>query len=100
MPNPSLSPDETLEVLCALCAVVMSNAPLGEQSDSQTHGLPPPETNSPRGGMSLQQYLDEVERREILSELKEVRFNRTQAARRLGISFRSMRYRMERLGIG
>ncbi len=47
----------------------------------------------------LQDYLDRVEKAVILEALEKTRFNRTQAARILGVTFRSMRYRMERLGI-
>ena len=35
----------------------------------------------------------------ILDALAKTGFNRTAAARLLGVSFRSLRYRMERLGI-
>lgn len=47
----------------------------------------------------LQDYLDRLERTAILEALEKTRYNRTQAARILGVTFRSMRYRMERLGI-
>ncbi len=47
----------------------------------------------------LQDYLDRVEKEAILEALQKTRFNRTQAAKLLGITFRSMRYRMERLGL-
>jgi len=47
----------------------------------------------------LQDYLDRVEKAVILEALEKTRFNRTQAARILGVTFRSMRYRLERLGI-
>ncbi len=47
----------------------------------------------------LQGYLDQVEKEAILSALDKTRFNRTQAAKLLGVTFRSLRYRMERLGI-
>jgi len=47
----------------------------------------------------LQDYLDRVEKAVIQEALEKTRFNRTQAARLLGVTFRSMRYRMERLGI-
>lgn len=47
----------------------------------------------------LQDYLDQMEKAAILEALEKTRFNRTQAARVLGVTFRSMRYRMERLGI-
>ncbi len=51
------------------------------------------------GQMQIQDYLDQVEREIIEMALQQTRFNRTQAAKLLGISFRSMRYRMERLDI-
>jgi two-component system response regulator PilR (NtrC family) len=48
---------------------------------------------------SLPQYLDEVERKTILEALGKTGFNRTAAAKLLGISFRQLRYRMQRLAI-
>jgi two-component system, NtrC family, response regulator PilR len=48
---------------------------------------------------SLQDHLDAVERKAIAEALSQSNGNRTAAARLLGISFRSMRYRMERLGM-
>jgi two-component system response regulator PilR (NtrC family) len=47
----------------------------------------------------LQDYLDRVERQAINEALEKTRYNRTAAAKLLGITFRAMRYRMERLGI-
>jgi two-component system response regulator PilR (NtrC family) len=47
----------------------------------------------------LQEFLDDQERQVILDALQKTRFNRTAAARILGITFRSLRYRMERLGL-
>src|SRR5512141_2882850 len=55
---------------------------------------------APAGGKwPLQDYLDRVEREAILEALNLTRFNRTAAAKLLGITFRALRYRMERLGI-
>jgi two-component system response regulator PilR (NtrC family) len=51
------------------------------------------------GAVPLPDYLDQVERNEILKALGRTRFNRTAAARLLGVTFRTLRYRMERLGI-
>jgi two-component system, NtrC family, response regulator PilR len=48
---------------------------------------------------SLPDYLDDVEREIIRRALGKTRFNRTQAAELLGISFRQLRYRMQRLSI-
>ena len=55
---------------------------------------------APTGGKwPLQDYLDRLEREAILEALGMTRFNRTAAAKLLGITFRALRYRMERLGI-
>ncbi len=51
------------------------------------------------GGTPLQEYLDRVEKHAILEALQKTRFNRTAAAKLLGVTFRSLRYRMERLGL-
>ena len=47
----------------------------------------------------LPEYLDRVEKQALLEALDQTGFNRTAAAKLLGLSFRTMRYRMERLGI-
>jgi two-component system response regulator PilR (NtrC family) len=47
----------------------------------------------------LPDYLDQVEREAILAALAKTGFNRTAAAKLLGVSFRTLRYRMQRLGI-
>jgi two-component system response regulator PilR (NtrC family) len=50
-------------------------------------------------GSPLPDYLDKVEREAILAALAKTGFNRTAAARLLGVTFRTLRYRMQRLGI-
>ncbi len=52
-----------------------------------------------RGTQSLQSYLDEVEKQVLLDAISQAGGNRTKAARLLGITFRSIRYRLERLGL-
>jgi two-component system response regulator PilR (NtrC family) len=47
----------------------------------------------------LQDYLDQTERNAIVEALEQTRYNKTAAARLLGVTFRSLRYRLERLGI-
>ena len=48
---------------------------------------------------SLDSYLDTVERQTILEALEKTRWNKTAAAKLLGISFRALRYRLEKLGM-
>jgi two-component system response regulator PilR (NtrC family) len=86
-------------------AVALSGADEIQQADLQLH---PPmlDADAGEGGSSkldakwpLQEYLDRVEREAILEALGQTRFNRTAAAKLLGITFRALRYRMVRLGI-
>ena len=49
--------------------------------------------------LPLPEHLDRIERDLIVQALTETGFNRTAAAKRLGITFRQLRYRMQRLGI-
>ncbi len=54
---------------------------------------------APSQGQALEDYLLNIERQTILSTLEETRWNRTAAARKLGMSLRSLRYRLEKLGL-
>jgi two-component system response regulator PilR (NtrC family) len=58
-------------------------------------GAVPPEGRAE----ALPDYLDGLERKAILEALAKTGFNRTAAAKLLGITFRQLRYRMQRLGI-
>jgi two-component system response regulator PilR (NtrC family) len=51
------------------------------------------------GVEGLQEMLDRIERMAIIDALAKTGGNRTAAAKILGVSFRSLRYRIERLGI-
>jgi two-component system, NtrC family, response regulator PilR len=57
------------------------------------------ETFTEGGGESLDDYLERVERAAIESALSKTNQNKTAAARLLGISFRALRYKLEKLGI-
>ena len=48
---------------------------------------------------NLEDHLEEIERKLIIQALEETRWNRTAAAQRLGLTFRSMRYRLKKLGL-
>ncbi len=52
-----------------------------------------------RGSMPLEDYLRRIEHREITLVLEATRNNKTEAARLLGITFRSLRYKLEQHGI-
>lgn len=50
-------------------------------------------------GATLESHLLEIEHSIILQALEETRWNRTAAAKKLGLSFRSLRYRLKKLGL-
>lgn len=49
--------------------------------------------------MPLEDFLEQIERRELEAALIATKWNRTAAAKLLGMSFRSMRYRLKKLGL-
>mgnify|MGYP001550332981 CR=1 FL=1 len=53
--------------------------------------------DSGQSAVELQQYLDDVERQRILAALEKTRWNKTRAAKELGITFRALRYRLKKL---
>jgi len=50
-------------------------------------------------GLPLESYMDQIEREAILKALEKTRYNKTAAAKLLGITFRALRYRLKRLGL-
>ena len=51
------------------------------------------------GNMPLEEFLQEVERAELLRALEATHWNRTAAAKKLGMTFRSLRYRLQKLSL-
>ena len=50
-------------------------------------------------GFSLEKHLESIEIEAIEKALEETRWNKTAAAKKLGMSFRSLRYRLKKLGL-
>ncbi len=75
--------------------------------DAADLDLPRPETNTPAaaalpipdGPFSLEDYLDDIARRTILDTLEQTRWNRSKAARRLGMTLRQLKYRLQKWGL-
>ncbi|PPD23959.1 MAG: sigma-54-dependent Fis family transcriptional regulator, partial [Methylomonas sp.] len=49
--------------------------------------------------MSLESYLEDIEKKALTAALEENRWNKTAAAKQLGMTFRSFRYRLKKLGL-
>ena len=47
----------------------------------------------------LDSYISNLEREAIMKALQETRYNKTAAAKKLGITFRALRYKLKKLGI-
>ncbi len=52
-----------------------------------------------RGSVPLDTYMDNIEKDVLLKALEQTRYNKTAAARQLGITFRALRYRLKKLGL-
>jgi two-component system response regulator PilR (NtrC family) len=59
----------------------------------------PPTKNAVTPGEHLGDALEDIERDAIVRALEQTRYNKTKAAQLLGMSFRSLRYRIKKLGI-
>jgi len=55
--------------------------------------------NAGMEGLPLPERLEAIERKAILEALERTRYNQTAAAKLLGISFRALRHRIQRLGL-
>ncbi|MBL6749209.1 MAG: sigma-54-dependent Fis family transcriptional regulator [Nevskia sp.] len=76
--------------ICAHDLQLRTEAASGEAAD-------PPSAAGP--GSALEAQMEEMERRAIREALEKTRYNKTKAAALLGMSFRSLRYRIKKLGI-
>ena len=87
--------ENTLERALALC----ENQHITADDLNLAPALPAVGAAATGNKYPLQDYLDQTERAAILEALEQTRYNKTAAARVLGVTFRSLRYRLERLGI-
>jgi two-component system response regulator PilR (NtrC family) len=65
-------------------------------SSAGEHLLSAPDGNAPT---ALGDQLEDIEREAIVRALQQTRYNKTAAAKVLGMSFRALRYRIKKLGI-
>ena len=81
----------------------LGNAPIMPENRSSGDAKPAENNtgpaNVPEGEMDLEGYLETIERTAIEKALEATRWNKTAAAKRLGISFRALRYRLKKLGM-
>ena len=85
---------ERAVTLCDSNLIRSSDLQLREDAESNAA-----ETETADNAMPLEQLIDDVERKAILKALEETRYNKTAAAKNLGITFRALRYRLKKLGL-
>ncbi|MFO7788238.1 MAG: sigma-54 dependent transcriptional regulator, partial [Halospina sp.] len=73
----------------------LNGAPATGSAAEESSGMPDPGES----GMDLETYLESIERTTIEKALAQTEGNKTAAARRLGISFRALRYKLKKLGM-
>jgi two-component system response regulator PilR (NtrC family) len=64
-----------------------------------TAAVPLPTSAATAGSAALGEHLEGIERDAIVKALEKTRYNKTAAAKLLGMSFRALRYRIKKLGI-
>ena len=88
--------ENILERATALCEGSLIE--VGDLYLPQGESAAPPEVQID-DRVPLEDYLGEIEKRAIMDALDETHWNRTAAARKLGMTLRSLRYRLAKLGI-
>ena len=68
-------------------------------SGDMAHGAAHPAPAPAGSAGSLDDYIDTLEREAIVKALQETRYNKTAAAKKLGITFRALRYKLKKLAI-
>lgn len=79
-------------------AMTLCESRLIKQSDLQLPQAAGADGESESGG-ALEPYLEQVEKDKIIAALEQTRWNKTAAAKVLGISFGALRYRLQKLGL-
>ncbi len=83
---------ERAVTLCATGVIDVDDLALRNETPSE------PGTGQPVAG-NLGDQIEDVQRQAIIDALEKTRYNKTAAAKLLGLSFRQLRYRIEKLGI-
>ncbi len=89
--------ENILERAIALCD---GEAIYAEDLNLPKEGIQIPKKTPETGdGLQLESYLGDLEREIIEKALEQNRWNKTKTAQQLGMSFRSLRYRLKKLGL-
>ncbi len=100
--------ENILERAVALCdngsiersdLMLMPAAGTPANGDAGSAAIDPATAAADAGPQSLDDMITGLEREKIMQTLQKTRYNKTAAARELGITFRALRYKLKKLGI-
>ena len=82
-------------------AVTLSSTGTIRESDLNLRPVKSDDTEEPQvaTGTDLGDHIEDVQRQAIVDALEKTRYNKTAAAKLLGLSFRQLRYRIKKLRI-
>ena len=72
--------------------------PAAVATDQEAPGAAPSQEPA-NGTVPLDTYMDTIEKDALIKALEQTRYNKTAAAKLLGITFRALRYRLKKLGL-
>jgi two-component system response regulator PilR (NtrC family) len=89
-----------LENMLERAVTLCSTGTIGESDlNLRTVKSGDPGESSAATGTDLGDHIEDVQRQAIVNALEQTRYNKTAAAKLLGLSFRQLRYRIKKLGI-
>lgn len=99
----TLSDSEQIDLPQLQSAPLRSMQPLTPAAAPTVHEASMPASSLPSGKQlpaeGLERYLENIEKDLLLNALNQTHWNRTLAAKKLGMSFRSLRYRLKKFGL-
>jgi two-component system response regulator PilR (NtrC family) len=88
-----------LENLLERAVTLCSNGKIRERDLSLRNSSTKENSHASAGPTDLGNQIESVQRQAIVEALEKARYNKTAAARLLGLTFRQLRYRIKKLGI-
>ncbi len=93
--------ENLLERTLALCDnnIITEDDLWFSENNSNTNLNSQTKVSANKTDLPLPEYLEQIEKQAIVQALEKTRFNKTAAAKALGVSFRTLRYKLDKLGI-
>jgi two-component system response regulator PilR (NtrC family) len=88
---------ERATTLCENNTITLADLQLPTGTTATPPVQQPPEMAA--GAVPLDDYMENIEKDALIKALEQTRYNKTAAARLLGITFRALRYRLKKLGL-